>query len=184
MTEARELSVKEFSGIKIDEKRLAISMGNKTVRFGEIGGKQAAIKIWDKNGNGEPEKELKAYQRLQATALGEFTPEPVCLIRNGLKKVTGLAIEARKGEMLTVYQTQEKKPLTKEMVDGLAAAVLETYDNGRGLALDYKMLEPDNLGLDENGLWFCCCGLGEPAKNYEETIKQMTGYLRKNFCRE
>ncbi len=184
MTEAGELSVQEFKGITFDEKRSAITMGIKTIRFGEINGREVAIKTWDKNGNGKPEEERKVYKRLRMTALKEFTPEPVCLIRNGLGKIIGLAIEARKGELLTVYKAQKRKSLTKEMIDGLEGAVLTAYDEGRGAALDYKMLEPDNLGFDGQGLWFCSCGLGQPDENYEETIKQMTGYLRENFCRK
>lgn len=184
MVEVSELPVQEFSRIEFNETKPSITMGHKTIRFGEIDGKKAAIKIWAENGNGGPEKEWMAYQRLRETALKEFIPEPICLIKNGLDKTIGLAIEAREGEMLTVYQTQKKKPLTKAIIDGLEQAVLGVYDNGQGVALDYKMLEPDNLEFDREGLWFCCCDLGRPDENYEKTIKQMIGYLRENFCRE
>lgn len=182
MAETGKLSVQEFKGITFDEKRSAITMNNKTVRFGEIDGREVAVKIWHQNGNGGPENELKVYGRLRTTALREFTPEPVCLLKNGMGKIISLAVEARRGEPLTVYQSQEKRPLEKAMIDKLEQAVLKVYGSGRGAALDYKMLEPDNLGFDGQGLWFCSCGLGQPDKNYEKIVKQMTGYLRKNFA--
>jgi len=173
-----------YEEIKFSEKP-PITMEKKQIRFGMINGREAAIKTWvNDNGGGQPEEELAAYQKLRETDLLEFTPEPLGLVKNGQGKITALAVEFRAGELLTVYETQEKKPLIKEIVDGLEKAVLEVYHNGQGVALDYKMLEPDNLGFDGKGLWFCCCSLGAADKNYQATVKNMMDYLRKNFIRE
>ena len=175
----------EIGNIVFQEGKSTVTMNNKQISFGEIKGRPVVIKqavnpmyrdCW------RPQAELKAYRQLRRTALKPFIPRPVDLVRNSMKKPIGLAVEARPGNLLTAYQAQ--KPLTAEMVDRLAAAVTVAYDSGRGVTLDYKMLGPDNLGFDGQGLWFCSCGLGQPDENYEATVRGQIDYLRENFCRK
>lgn len=184
MAEISDLQPIEYQTIKFAEGS-SITMERKQIRFGEIDGRKVAVKTWLQNGNGRLEDELKAYERLRTTTLKEFTPEPLGLVKNGMGKIIGLAVEARSGQLLSVYGEQKQKLLTTTMIDQLEEAVLAAYDNGLGVALDYKMLNEDNLGFDgKEGLWFCCCGLGQPDENYEATVRGQIDYLRKNFSRE